>query len=246
MSPTRREFMATGAAAAAFPLAMSGCAPTGSGGGAGAGPDLILVNGNVYTIDDGHPRAEAFAIHNGRFVAVGSNDDIRNLASPNTEVIDAGGMTVTPGFIDTHSHPSGVQEMTGVNVNLTTVEEVKAALAEKAQQTPLGYWVSGYMYDDTKLDRPVTRLDLDEAVPNHPASVGHRGGHTGVYNSVAFDLAGVTSTRPIRSGGPSTARAASSRGRSSSGRAERSAGSANANRSHERRARPASRSFRRR
>ncbi|MFV1985669.1 MAG: amidohydrolase [Gemmatimonadota bacterium] len=201
MSPTRREFMATGAAAAAFPLAVSGCAPTGSGGGGGSDPDLIVVNGNVHTIDDGQPRAEAFAVNDGRFLAVGSNDEIRNLASPNTEVIDAGEMTVTPGFIDTHSHPSGIQELTGVNVNLTTVEEVKAALAEKAQQTPPGYWVSGYMYDDTKLDRPVTRLDLDEAVPNHPASVGHRGGHTGVYNSVAFDLAGVTVDTPDPFGG---------------------------------------------
>ncbi|MDX1394731.1 MAG: amidohydrolase [Gemmatimonadota bacterium] len=204
MSPTRREFVTTGAAAAAFPLAATGCAPgAGSPGGAGGGvaPDLIVVNGTVYTIDDAAPRAEAFAVKDGRFVAVGSSDDIRNLASPDTEVIDAAGLTVTPGFIDAHCHPSGVRELTGVNVNLSTVEEVKAALAEKAQQTPPGYWVDGYMYDDTKLDRPVTRLDLDEAVPNHPAMVGHRGGHTGVYNSVAFELAGVTAETPDPFGG---------------------------------------------
>jgi predicted amidohydrolase YtcJ len=202
MCPTRREFVTTGAAAAALPLALGGCAPGPSGSeGGGAEPDLILLNGNIYTIEDGQPRAEAFAVKDERFIAVGSNDEIQNLARPNTEVIDAGGMTVTPGFIDAHSHPSGVRELTGVNVNLSTVEEVKAALAEKATQTPPGYWVSGYMYDDTKLDRPVTRLDLDEAVPNHPASVGHRGGHTGVYNSVAFDLAGVTADTPDPFGG---------------------------------------------
>lgn len=202
MCPTRREFVTKGAAAAALPLALGGCAPgPAHSEGGGAEPDLILVNGNIYTIDDGEPRAEAFAVKDERFIAVGSNDEIRNLARPNTEVIDAGGMTVTPGFIDAHSHPSGVRELTGVNVNLSTVEEVKAALAEKAAQTPPGYWVSGYMYDDTKLDRPVTRLDLDEAVPNHPASVGHRGGHTGVYNSVAFDLAGVTADTPDPFGG---------------------------------------------
>ena len=203
MSPTRREFVAAGATAAALPLALGGCVPSEAGGRAdgGAEPDLILVNGNVYTIDDAQPRAEAFAVKNERIIAVGSTDDVRNLASPNTEVIDAGGMTVTPGFIDAHTHPSGVRELTGVNVNLSTVEEVKAALAEKAQQTPPGYWVSGYMYDDTKLDRPVTRVDLDEAVPNHPAMVGHRGGHTGVYNSVAFELAGVTAQTPDPFGG---------------------------------------------
>src|SRR3970040_790743 len=125
-------------------------------------------------------RAEAFAVKHGRFLAVGGNADIRNLVQRGTQVIDAAGMTVTPGFIDAHCHPSGVNELTGVNVNLNTVAEVKAALRARAAKTPPGYWVSGYMYDDTKLDRPVTRNDLDEAAPNHPAMVGHRGGHTGV------------------------------------------------------------------
>jgi predicted amidohydrolase YtcJ len=57
------------------------------------------------------------------------------------------------------------------------------------------------MYDDTKLDRPVTRKDLDEAVPDHPAMVGHRGGHTGVYNSKAFELAGISAATPDPEGG---------------------------------------------
>ena len=207
MSPNRREFLATGAAAAAF------WRPGGDGDGPttrraptlqqvqDGEPDLIVVNGNVYTIDDDQPRAEAFALKHGRFVAVGSNDDVRNLATRDTTVIDAGGMTITPGFIDAHCHPGGVNEMFGVNVNLDTVEQVKAALAAKAAETAPGYWVDGYMYDDTKLDRPVTRLDLDEAVPNHPASVGHRGGHTGAYNTVAFELAGVTANTPDPTGG---------------------------------------------
>ena len=164
-------------------------------------PELIVVNARVYTIDDSMPRAEAFAVQNSRFSAVGSNSEIRALADRNTRVVDAGGMTVAPGFVDTHSHPSGVQELTGVNVNLRTVAEVKAALARKAASTPPGFWVTGYMYDDTKLDRPVTRRDLDEAVPNHPAMVGHRGGHTGVYNSVAFRLADVTAQTPDPEGG---------------------------------------------
>jgi predicted amidohydrolase YtcJ len=167
----------------------------------GPEPDLIVVNGNVYTIDDAIPRAQAFAVKHGRFIAVGSDGDIRNLATRSTTVIDAEGMTVTPGFIDAHCHPSGVNEIIGVNVNLETVGQVQAVLAKKAADTPPGYWVTGYMYDDTKLDRPVTRLDLDEAVPNHPASVGHRGGHTSVYNSVAFELAGVTVNTPDPPGG---------------------------------------------
>jgi predicted amidohydrolase YtcJ len=162
---------------------------------------MVVVNARVWTIDTAMPRAEAFAVQHGRFTAVGRNDDVRPLAGPGTRVLDAAGMTVTPGFIDTHSHPSGVSELTGVNVNLRTVAEVVAALRAKAATTPPGYWVTGYMYDDTKLDRPVTRKDLDEATPDHPASVGHRGGHTGVYNSVAFREAGITAATPDPPGG---------------------------------------------
>ena len=83
-------------------------------------PDLILVGGRVYTVDGDLPQAEAFAVKNSRFIAVGSSDDIRNLAGPGTEVIDAGGMTVTPGFIDAHLHPAsgGVRELTEVNLDV--------------------------------------------------------------------------------------------------------------------------------
>ena len=164
-------------------------------------PDLAVVNARVWTVDPARPRAEAFAVQHGRFSAVGTNADVRALSGPNTRVLDAAGMAVTPGFIDTHSHPSGVNELTGVNVNLRTVAEVVAALRAKAATTSPGNWVSGYMYDDTKLDRPVTRRDLDEGVPDHPASVGHRGGHTAVYNSVAFREAGITAVTPDPTGG---------------------------------------------
>ena len=107
---------------------------TGSRGG--QPPDLVLINGRVFTIDDVAPQAEAFAVTQGRFVAGGNTDDIRNLVGPNTEVIDAEGMTVTPGFIDTHCHPSGVNELYGVNTNLRSVAEIQAVLRTKAADTP--------------------------------------------------------------------------------------------------------------
>ena len=108
-------------------------------------------------------------------------------------MIDAQRMTVVPGFIDAHCHPSGVQELYGVNTNLRTVREIQAAIKKKADATPPGFWVTGFMFDDTKLDRPLTRKDLDEATTEHPVSVAHRGGHTNFYNSKAFELAGITS-----------------------------------------------------
>lgn len=199
---TRREFLESGAVLAAalgirVPSTGAGAARAAQGA-TGPEPELAVVNGRVYTVDGAQPRAEAFAVKNGRFVAVGSTSEIRSLTTRRTRIIDAGGTTVTPGFIDAHCHPSGVQELTGVNVNLPTIAQIKQALRKKAAATPAGYWVRGYMYDDTKLaeGRPVTRQDLDDAVPNHPAMVGHRGGHTGVYNSKAFEMAGVTRDTP--------------------------------------------------
>ncbi len=170
-----------------------------------ADPDLVLVNGRIFTIDGEQPRAEALAVKNGRFIAVGSNDDIRPLATRNTEVIDAEGMTVTPGFIDAHSHPSGagVDELVQVNVDLRSISEIKEALRDRASITPEDEWVIGFKYDDTKLreGRPLNRTDLDEAVPRNPVMVRHRGGHTAVHNSKAFALAGVTAETPDPEGG---------------------------------------------
>ena len=75
--------------------------------------DTIVVNGDVKTVDPAMKNAEAFAIKDGRFLAVGSSAEIRKLAGDNTQVIDAKGATVTPGFIDGHIHlTSGVDEKT--------------------------------------------------------------------------------------------------------------------------------------
>ena len=177
---------------------------------AGHEPDLVVVNARVYTMEPAQPRAEAFAVKNGRFLAVGSTADIRNIITRGTRVIDAEKMTVTPGFIDTHCHPSGIGELYGVNTDLRSIEAIKTALRKKAAQVPPGYWVVGFKFDDTKLkdSRPLHRRDLDEACPDHPVEVNHRGGHTSWYNSRAFELAGVTRETPDPRGGRFTRDAA--------------------------------------
>ena len=91
-------------------------------------PDLIVINARVSTVDDALPKAEAFAVKDGRFVAVGSTSDVRNLAARRTEVVDAQQMTILPGFIDTHCHPSGINELYEVNANVRTVKELQQAL----------------------------------------------------------------------------------------------------------------------
>jgi len=201
---TRGEFLGFGAAlAGAFSL---GKVPTlgrpvsaeqpPSAAGPGVEADLIVVNARVFTSDGARPRAEAFAVKNGRFIAVGSTGEVRNVATARTRVVDAQQMFVTPGFIDCHCHPSGVQELYGVNTNVKTVREVQAAIRRKAESTPPGLWINGFQFDDTKLDRPLTKKDLDEATTEHPVVVAHRGGHTSWYNSKALELAGITNDTP--------------------------------------------------
>jgi predicted amidohydrolase YtcJ len=165
-----------------------------------AGPvteaDVVVINARVLTIDPAQPRAEAFAVKEGRFVAVGSTSDVKNLATARTRVIDARQMTVTPGFIDTHCHASGVSELYSVNANVRRVRELLANLKERADKTPTGQWVDAVMFDDTKLDVPLTRRHLDEVSKEHPIVVGHRGGHTSWYNTKALDMAGITKSTP--------------------------------------------------
>ena len=110
--------------------------------------------------------------------------------------IDAAGQTVTPGFIDTHCHVSGVGELYSVNANVRRVRELQANLKAKADKTPPGQWVEGIMFDDTKLDVVLTRRFLDEVTRDHPLVVNHRGGHTSWYNSKAFEMAGITKDTP--------------------------------------------------
>jgi predicted amidohydrolase YtcJ len=99
-----------------------------------------------FTSDPALPRAEAFAVKGDRFVAVGSSENVRNLATARTEIIDAEGMTVTAGFIDAHSHPSGagVNELVQVNADLRSAAAIAQALQERARTTPAGQWGPGF------------------------------------------------------------------------------------------------------
>jgi len=192
-------------ASAALPLGLSAgraSAPARANDALGKA-DTIVTGGRVLTMKPDQPVAEALAVRGEHILAVGSNEDVEQLAGPATRRIDARGHTVTPGFIDAHSHPLFAEEAVGANVNLPRIEDVKQALASKAANTPPGHWVRGVMYDDTKFEdeRPLNRNDIDEAVPDHPVYVGHRGGHTGVVNSMAFELAGIASDTPDPEGG---------------------------------------------
>ena len=168
-------------------------------------PDLILYNGQFWTVDPRLPRAQAVAISGGRFTAVGSNDDVLHLASGRTGKIDLGQKTVLPGFIDAHTHPaeSGRLHLRQVDCDLRSIAAIQAALRERAAKTPSDQWVFGFKYDDTKTSdgRRLTLQDLDAAVPDHPVLVTHRGGHEAFANSVALKLAKVDEKTPNPTGG---------------------------------------------
>lgn len=172
-------------------------------------PDLIVYNAKVYTVDDAQPTAQAFAVKNGRFVAIGGNDEIRGYVGVATQKLDAGGATIVPGFHDAHIHADGQTLLYEVlvgnpfDVEFVTIDSIIEKLRKRAAETPPGHWVTGFFYDDTKVKdgRLITRLDLDKVSKDHPVRVRHRGGHTGFYNSKAFELAGVTKDSPNPPGG---------------------------------------------
>ena len=170
-----------------------------------SGPDQILFNGNIYTVNLAQPKAEAIALFGSRILAVGTNDTIRALATSSTQRIDLQGKTVTPGFIDAHSHPgySGVMHLNYIDCSLDSIDEIKKAVAAKATTLSSGKWVFGFKYDDTKTSekRYIHRKDLDEAAPNHPVMITHRGGHTSFVNSLALTEAGIDETTPDPNGG---------------------------------------------
>jgi predicted amidohydrolase YtcJ len=172
-------------------------------------PDLVVVNANVLTVERGRPRAQAFAVKDGRFAAVGSTAEIRALAKAKTQVFDARGATVTPGFIDGHNHAPGEMLLYEVlvgnpyAVEFVTIASIVEKLKAKAATLPPGTWVEGAFFDDIKVKdgRLLNRRDLDQVSADHPVAVHHRGGHTSFYNSKAFEMAGVTRATPNPPGG---------------------------------------------
>jgi predicted amidohydrolase YtcJ len=172
-------------------------------------PDLVVFNARAYTVDPIAPRAEGFAVKAGRFVAVGSSEEVRSLIGPRTQTLDARQMTIVPGFIDAHNHAPGAILLYDVvvgnpyDVEFVTIASIVDKLRARARDTPAGFWVEGFFFDDTKVkdQRPLNIQDLDQVSREHPVSVRHRGGHTTYYNSKAFELAGITRDTPNSAAG---------------------------------------------
>jgi predicted amidohydrolase YtcJ len=169
------------------------------------GATLIITNAAIYTVDNQHPRAEAVAVIGDRIVAVGSKPEIDSWRGPQTEVIDAGGKLLLPGFNDAHLHfiQGGAQLDQVALTDASTPQEFAKRIAAQVSKTPKGEWVLGGRWDETKWPDPQlpTRQLVDPVTGDTPIFVERYDGHQALANSAAMKLAGVNAKTPDVPGG---------------------------------------------
>lgn len=172
----------------------------------------IFTNGDIITMSDAAEAAEAIAIKNGRILAVGASADVLRTQGPATRMIDLGGRTLLPGFLDGHSHfINSVRMATWANVSAPPVGSVRniadliATLQENKVRQKLGRgdWLFAYGYDGTAISdgRELTRDDLDPHFPDNPVMLLHVSLHGAVLNSAGFAAVGFDLFAPTPPGG---------------------------------------------
>jgi len=155
---------------------------------------LAVVNAAVWTGDPARPEAEAVAIDGDRIVAVGTTDEVRQLAGT-AEVIDAGGAFVTPGFIDAHVHfLDGGARLASVQLrDAKTREAFTARIGAFAKTVPAGTWITGGDWDHQLWGGQLPeRTWIDAVTPDHPVWVNRLDGHMALANSAALRAVGAT------------------------------------------------------
>ena len=169
--------------------------------------DLVLLKGKILTVDDEFTVAEAVAVKDGRVMAVGSSTEIEKLKGRSTEVIDLEGKTVMPGLYDSHIHVVGtgtaLQMINCRTPPMISIDDMKKAVAEKAEDSKPGEWILGRGWDQAKLaeHRNPSRWDLDDVSPDNPVVLTRTCGHLLVANSAALEIGGITKDTPDPLGG---------------------------------------------
>jgi len=166
--------------------------------------DLVVTGARIWTGNPLQPEAGAIAMIGERIVDVGSADEIDRWRGPETEVIDAGGRRVLPGFNDAHVHlVTGGMQLDNVALrDADSPAEVVRRIGERARAKP-GAWILGGDWDDqrwTSGELP-TRLMIDDVTPSTPVFVTRYDGRAGIANSTVLGRAGVTETTPDPPGG---------------------------------------------
>jgi predicted amidohydrolase YtcJ len=153
--------------------------------------DLLLKNGNVYTVTEKQPKAEAVAVKANRIVFVGSNEDTKKFHA--AKIVDLHGRTVVPGFTDSHCHIFGIGERE-MRLNLegtSSLDDFLARVKERVDKTGPGKWITGRGWIETFWKPPEfpTRQDLDKMAPNNPVFLTRADGHASIANSAALKIA---------------------------------------------------------
>ena len=176
--------------------------------------NIIYTGGDIITISDSQPTAEAIAVKDGKILAVGTKANVLKHKDAATKMVDLHGKTLLPGFIDAHGHVfnAGFQSLAG---NLLarpdgTVNDVAAlqqTLRDWAEKYPERLaktgWIIGFGYDDAQLkeQRHPTRDDLDAVSTTVPVLAIHQSGHLAAINSKGLELAGITAASKNPPGG---------------------------------------------
>jgi predicted amidohydrolase YtcJ len=165
--------------------------------------DLLLTNGNVYTVTKKQPKAEAVAIKANRIVFVGSNEDAKKFHA--AKIVDLHGRTVVPGFTDSHCHIFGIGERE-MRLNLegtNSLDDFLARVKERVDKTGAGKWITGRGWIETfwKPSQFPTRQDLNKIAPNNPVFLTRADGHASIANSSALKIARIDKNTPDPFGG---------------------------------------------
>ena len=169
--------------------------------------DKIFLGGDIITVDDKNPEAQAVAVRNGKILAIGSETEVLKYEGSNTEVIDLKGNTLLPGFIDIHTHPilsaktAETIDISGFNHKnqAEVMESLKKGIEEKSR----GEWVIAYGWDPAilrNLEAP-TLDELDQMAPENPLFIIAQTQHSGFANSLTLEAAGITKDTPDPEGG---------------------------------------------
>ena len=155
--------------------------------------DLIFVNGNIYTVNERQPHAEAIAVKKDRIAFVGLNEDAKKLASDKTRIVDLRGRTVVPGMTDSHCHIFGIGERE-MNLNLEGMnsrEDFLAKVKARVDQTERGQWIIGRGWIETFWKPPQfpSHTDLDKIAPDNPVFLTRADGHAAITNTAALKIA---------------------------------------------------------
>ena len=165
--------------------------------------DLLLFNGNVYTVNEKQPHAEAIAVKQGRIVFVGSDEAAKKFHAKRT--IDLHEHTVVPGLTDSHCHIFGIGERE-LSLNLegtNTLENFLAKVKDRVAKTEKGKWITGRGWIETfwRPPRFPTRQELESVAADHPLFLTRADGHAAIANSAALKIAKIDKNTPNPFGG---------------------------------------------